>query len=186
MSDTTDILSPAQLDELATKLDRHQRAREREAPDRPRESPAEWAGRQWERQVRGDLESHARARDMATAREIALAATRKDRERCEQAIAKVASERAGLRAQLERDLAQLSVREREHTSRLAALRDEVESQVDAARIAPVEVKVEPWMLRRGNRDASLDAAVSGDSLARKLGRLPDRGRSLTANVGASA
>jgi chromosome segregation ATPase len=184
----TQTLTPAELDRLADQLSDRQRRKERQWREQAERlpDPAEYQRRAQRSGLLELKENRARAENMAAARDAALARARKDREKAEQAIARVGRERAELRARFERELASLAATERPHVHQLSALAAQVEEAGEAARRAPVTVKVTDAEMRPAPRDAGLIEGRDGNSLAAKLGRMKDKGRALTAQIGAQA
>ena len=185
------------------------RAEEIEAARKVQLSPGEWQQRLREADLRGLLERRERARLVEEAKTAASARVQRDREHHEARLAKHRHDRqaklekltrpiredyekALLRLQRARDrkLAE-SARGRgqielEFASKVAqeedALRrlsEQVEREVEAARVSPIEIKLTPGQVQPRPRDDSELAT----EYARKLGRVRDRGRLATGGQG---
>ena len=130
---------------------------------------ADWKMAVAAQQTQRVLESRARARAGAEARESVLDATRKERESLEARLQKVNADRSSRLAQHQRAEAKIrfefAEQEREATAALAELRDRIDAEVKAAEAAPVKVIVPPVRL-------GIDQSYMAE-IAHRPTRMPD-------------
>lgn len=171
------VLSEVEIEAIAAQVQQAQR-RKAEAPIM---SVADFKQALAEAETRKFLERRERARNGQQAREAALAATAKERQKLERWLQELTADRVARLGQHDRNRARIveefAGKENAVRDGLAAIAERVEREALAAERSPVKVTVPPV------RVGIDDTATTATPMARFLGGLPDKGRKLTEEMG---